>query len=180
MLFRSGQYTSWPINFYNLVKDRLLSDSLTIPQKIGFLARLGTTSAAISAGFYAIGVNPQKFAPWNMARMQGGPYYQLLHDSLAAANGDSRAYARVIKLVTGLVPFAYAGEGLFKAVQAYRDGDMWEAFLHFASSPINLQMYPRRDAPSDVIESALIEAGKSFYPKESGWTNLMGNVTGVR
>jgi hypothetical protein len=100
-MFRSGvgrlfgQYTSWPLNFVSLVGDRMSSNSLTAAQKSMFLARLGTNTGAIALGLHSAGINPQSFAPWNMAMFGPGPYFQLLTDALEAANGNQQSFNRV-------------------------------------------------------------------------------------
>ncbi len=158
-----GQYTSWPLNYWNLIKERMLSDSLTPAQKIAFYARLATVTSAIGTSMHAAGMNPQSFAPWNATTFEGGPYFQLLNDALAAANGDADAYKGVVRAVSSLVPFAYEGEGILRAVQAYQDGDPYEAFLHLASAPVRLSIYPQREIFTDTLESALMGAGVKLY-----------------
>lgn len=158
-----GQYTSWPINFYNLTKERMISDTLTVPEKLGYLARLGATTGAIAYGMYSVGMNPRQFAPWNMMTVGGGPYYQVMNDFLSALNGSEQAYGKMVRTLTNLVPFAYEGEGVMRAVQAMQEGDMYEAFLHICSAPINVDVYPRRDIDPLSIERSLLDAGKKFF-----------------
>lgn len=158
-----GQYTSWPINFYNLVKDRLLSDSLTVQQRAGFFARLGFVTGAIATGLHSAGISPQGFAPWNMMLISGGPYYQLLHDALASANGDQQAYRKLVHGLSSLVPFVYEGEGILKAIQAFQDGQFHEGFLYLASAPVRMDVYPRREVATDRLEKKLLDAGAKFF-----------------
>ena len=158
-----GQYTSWPINFYNLAKERLISDTLTAPEKLAYFARLGTSTGAIAYGMHSVGLNPRQFAPWNMITVGGGPYYQLTNDFLRFLNGDEQAYGRLVRGITSLVPFAYEGEGIMRAVQAMQEGDMYEAFLNIASAPISIDVYPRRKTTTDDIERILLDAGKKFF-----------------
>lgn len=167
-IFRSGfgrffgQYTSWPINFYNLVKERITSDSLTAGQKISFLARLGGITGAIGTGLHMAGLNARNFVPWNMMIFQGGPYYQLMNDMLGMMNGNEDAMRGAVRTLAGLVPFAYEGEGIMRAVQAIQDGDPYEAFLHLLSAPVRTDVYQRREAFSDQIENTLLKAGQAF------------------
>lgn len=158
-----GQYTSWPINFLSLVKERLVTDSLTVGEKVAFLGRLGATTTAIGTALWSVGVNPKSFAPWNMGSVQGGPWFQLLNDSLRAANGDPVAYRTVVRFLTSVAPFAYEGEGIMRAIQAYQDGDPWEAFLHLASAPVRYDLYPRREIVTDRLEQTLMRAGNAYF-----------------
>src|SRR3990172_1969178 len=49
-----GQFGTWPLNFLALVKDRMSTDSLTIPQKIKAIAELGLATWAVAEGFKAV------------------------------------------------------------------------------------------------------------------------------
>ena len=93
----------------------------------------------------------------------GGPYYQIMNDFLSALNGSEQAYGRAVRAITTLVPYAYEGEGIMRAVQAMDEGDMYEAFLHIASAPINTDIYPRRNVDPLNIERGLLDAGKKFF-----------------
>jgi len=157
-----GQYTSWPINFVYLVREQLMSDTLSVVDKAAFMARLAGTTAAVGSAFYAAGVDPKKWAPWNMALFQGGPYYQMFNDFLSVLGGDARAASSLANALSSLVPFAYEGEGILRAVQAIQDGDPYEAFLHFLSAPLRLDRYPRRDIFTDEIEDVISDALQGF------------------
>lgn len=160
-----GQYMSWPTNFYNLLKERMTSDSLTLGEKAGFALRLSGSLASIGAGMYAAGMNPNGFMPQNMIMITGGPYYQLLNDMLAAMDGDNNAARGVARAITSMIPFVYEGEGVHRAVQAFQDNQPWEALMHIASAPIRTDVYPRResfmDNAEEVIYKALSTAGQT-------------------
>jgi hypothetical protein len=157
-----GQYTSWPINFYNLVKERMFSDSLTIPQKIGFLSRLSVNTGAIAVGLHEAGISPNGFYPWNMMTFSGGPYYSMINDLLEGLNGSQDSYNSFVRTFTSIVPFVYEGEGVLKAMKAFQDGDGYEALLHLISAPIRYDIYPRRKVFTDDLEKALQNAGKGI------------------
>lgn len=152
-----GQYTTWPLNYYNLAKNKLMSDSMTAAQKIGFFARLTTVIGAISTSLHAAGLNPATYAPWNAMTFEGGPYFQLLNDMLSTAQGDIGAFKNTVRALTSLIPFGYEGEGIYRAIEAYKDGDPYEAFLHVASAPIRLSAFPRRDSYMDYAENVLVD-----------------------
>jgi len=157
-----GQYTSWPINFLNLTLDRLTNDASTIPQKIGYFARLGAITGGIAYGLYSVGLNPRQWAPWNMMVFQGGPYYQMVDDFMGFLNGKEDRLKSLSRSLASLVPFALEGEGIMRAVQAIEDGNWWEAFMHVMSAPIRQDLYPRRRTPADWVEGKINAAGQTY------------------
>ncbi len=163
-----GQYTSWPINYASMLLERMTSDSISIAEKAKFFGRMALNTTAISYGLWSVGMNPRSWAPWNMGTMQGGPYFQLMNDSLKAAGGDQQAYINVVKFMTSIVPFAYEGEGVLRAIQAYQDGEFWEAAMHLASAPPRYDLYPRRETFVDDIEKKLMGAGNIYFGTIAG------------
>jgi hypothetical protein len=167
-MFRSGimrfpgQYTSWSLNFWNLIKERMMTDSITVPQKIGFTARLAGSTFAISSALYEAGISADKFAPWNMVMLQGGPYYQMMNDALGMLNGDRTGMQGLMRSLSSLVPFSYEGEGILMAVQAFEEGEFYEGVMHLMSMPLRTDIYPRRDVITTDIEKWLVEAGTKF------------------
>lgn len=167
-LFRSGigrlagVYTTWPNNYYNLVKSTVLSDSMTAAEKAGFVARLAGNTALVAGGAYAVGMNPSSFLPWNSAVMAPGPHYQMLNDFAMTLSGDKRAWNRFSADLTSLIPFAATGTSLARGIEAIADGDMHEAFLLLASAPLNYELYPRRSTFADDIIQQIQEAGNKF------------------
>lgn len=157
-----GQYTSWPTNFMNLTVNRLTNDALTLKQKIGYFARLGASTGAIAFGLASAGLNVRQWAPWNMMMLQGGPYYQLIDDMMGFINGDTNALTSLSRTLAGLVPFSLEGQGVLRAVEAIKDGNMHEALLHLMSAPINYDIYPRRSTATDDIAKAIQSAGQKY------------------
>lgn len=159
----AGQYTTWPLGYFNLVKGMLSSDTLGVADKAQILTGLGISAGAIATGAHSAGLSQRTYLPWNMGMMDTGPYFNLLLNTLKSANGDEMAYRDVVDTVSTLVPFVYAGSGLEKGIQALQSGDLYEAFLLFASAPINYELYPRRDSSIDKVRDALVKGGKAYF-----------------
>jgi hypothetical protein len=160
-----GQFGTWPLNFLALLKDRMSTDSLTIPQKIKVVAELSAATWAVAEGFKAIGVNDKSLYPWNQVTFQGGPFYTMMNDMLQAIGGNQQAYVKVTKTITGLVPYAREGTAFFQAIDYMKQGDMWKAFLSFCSAPIQLEPYMQKaDLPLlGEVQDALETGGKLLY-----------------
>ncbi len=140
-----GQFGTWPLNFIALLKDRMSTDSLTIPQKIKVVAELSAATWAVAEGFKAIGINDKSLYPWNQITFEGGPYYSMMNDMLQAIGGDQQAYVRATKAITGLVPYAKEGTACFQGISYMGQGDLWKAFLSFCSAPIVLEPYMQKE-----------------------------------
>lgn len=190
-MFRSGigrlfgQYGTWTVSFYNMMKSMLLSDTATIGQKIGALARLGTSTYAVAGAMHQAGINPNSTAPWNSMVLSGGPYYQLINQGLQAANGDTTSLSHFVKNLISIYPFAYEGDGIERAVQALQDGDIYEAILHVASAPIRTDVYPRRQVYTDTLARDLVRKLTPLVQRDyshdfvSKTANTIYNTTGI-
>lgn len=155
----AGQYTSWPINFAALLKDRIANTAFA-PQSISYLARLSASSAAIAAGVYAAGLNETEWMPWNNLVASPGPYIGLITNTLAAARGDQMAAKKAIDTMVSLLPFAYAGTGLALAAQSMADGDWYAGLMHLLSAPIRTDVSPRNNLKPKELSNWLFQGYK--------------------
>lgn len=158
----AGVYTTWPNNYFNFVKSKLLSDSMTAGEKAGFVARLAGNTALVAGAAYSAGVNPTSFLPWNSAVMAPGPHYQMMTDLALTLTGDRRAWTRFSSNLASLVPFASTGTSLDRGLRALAEGEFHEAFLLMSSSPIRYDLYPRRDSTMDVLLKQIQDQGNKF------------------
>ena len=158
-----GQYTTWPLNFLNFVRSATFSDSMNVVDRVKILTSLGLITTAIAKGAHDAGINPRSFIPWEMGMVGPGPYYKMLNDGILAINGDQRAYANLVDNLTAFLPFVYAGEGIWRAVDAFKDGDLMEGFLLLSSTPIRYDMYPRRETPIDTVKDAMMKGGQKYF-----------------
>lgn len=163
-----GQYTTYPINYLNLLITRLGSDSMTFAQKAQFVAEMGAVTGALVYGAQSVGVNPRHWVPWDVAMFQGGPYYQLLDNTIRFLHGDRNALTSVARDMASMVPFALEAGGLSAAYQAIQDGDWWEAFVHLLDAPVMSGDFPKRVEPTDIIIQKIQAAGQA-YLKAQGY-----------
>lgn len=157
-----GQYTSWPLNYYNFVKSMISADSLTVVDKAQMLGGLGAVTYGLARGAHEAGINPDSFLPWKMGIMSPGPYFQMITDGMQAANGDQNAMNNFINNITSILPFVYEGEGIWKSAQAMQDGDIYEALLHVMSAPVNYDLYPHRSTPVQSVRDAMRKGGQKY------------------
>jgi len=150
-----GQYGVWPLSFMNLIGERLGSDTMTIAQKVGFLARMTAVTGAVTYGLASVGLDPKQFYPWNMLLFSGGPYYSMTNDLIQAASGDRDALRAATTGLKMLIPFSSEGSAVAKALQALNDGDPYEAFLQFVGAPIRLDVFPKRTTGLQITQKEL-------------------------
>lgn len=139
----AGQYTSWPINYYNMVKNRL-RNIRTAPEGALFLARLGGISAITAATLYEMGINPNEWAPWNNMVMSPGPWFKLGVDMLDALRGRQEGAKEVARTLASIVPFSYASYSVVSAVDALGRGKWEEAFIRLMGAPPRSDLYPEK------------------------------------
>lgn len=163
-----GQYTTYPINYANLILTRITSNSMTFGQKAKFLAELSAVTGALVYGAESVGVNPRHWIPWDVAMFQTGPYFQLLNDMGNFLHGDRTALRNVAQGMASMVPFALESGGLSSAYQAMQDGDWWEAFVHLIDAPAVKGAFPKRTEPVDVVVSKIQSLGNA-YLKAQGY-----------
>lgn len=185
-LFRSGlgrlagQFSTWPINYASYIANVMSTGSTSIAQKAQFLTTLTAVSAAVATGLRQAGISSDRFLPWNSVLFQGGPYYQMMNDGLAAINGDQGRWPAFSRALTGLVPFSREGEGVFNAIQSFEDGDMWEGMLHLMSAPIYQDTYPtKQSTPLDAVENRLVTAGLRFFNKKEQLEEKVTSLGGI-
>ena len=173
----AGQYTSWPNNFYNFVTRTMLSDSMSVAQKAAFMARLTAATGLTAQAMHEAGLNAQGYMPMNMMMMSAGPYYQLLDDMVTAVSrGDMQAWQRGVRTIVGLVPFSNETRGVWRAIKAFQDGEMYEGILHLMSAPVNYDVFPQRgSALEDItgIQTSLMEAGNKYIDFKSSTTERL-------
>ena len=169
----AGQFASWPVNFLAYVSEVLRTKTTSTAEKARFLATLGGLSTLTATTFAQMGIRSEEFLPWNMALFQGGPYYQMMNDGLAAINGDGQRWGKFVRALTGLIPFSRAGESVYQAVQSFTEGNMWEGMLHLMSAPIYQDVMERPDIPIDKIEEKLIMAGNKFIEGKKATENYI-------
>lgn len=157
-----GQYTSWPLNYFNFVRSMISADSLTVVDKAQMLGGLGAVTYGLARGANEAGISPDSFLPWKMGIMSPGPYFQMITDGMQAANGDQQSMNSFINNITSILPFVYEGEGIWKSAQALQDGDMYEALLHVMSAPVNYDLYPHRTTPIQAVRDAMNKGGQKY------------------
>lgn len=159
-----GQFATWPMNYLSYIGSMMSNSAASVGERIKFMADLGVVSGAIALGFRSAGIRSERFLPWNSVLFEGGPYYQMMNDGLAALGGDQQRWGDFVKAIVSLVPFSRSGEGVMDAVESFKQGKMWEGMLHLMTAPVVMDRSASRpDSPLDQLANTLNEAGKAFF-----------------
>ena len=177
-----GQYTSWPLNYMNLVGN-IIGPRSGMPaiERVRALATMTAVSGAIGTAMYEAGLNPAGFMPWEMADLAPGPQFSMMINMIKGVGGDRQALFSVIRDLSKYYPFAGEASGLYRAWQAMEDDDWTEALLHMASAPMNYDVYPRRDEIGQPILEKLYKSAAAYSEMKMNGARTFGTISeGVR
>ena len=164
-----GQYTSWPLNFLGLVSEAANPKSgMPVLQRVGFFTQLLGITGGFAAAMHEAGMNPAVFAPWNMGEIGIGPQAELALDMVKGVAGDRDSLFRVVHNLSRFYPFAMAGGGIVRAVQAMQDGEFTEALLHMTAAPMNYDVYPQRPGLTDNQIQAILKSANAYAQFRKG------------
>jgi len=172
-----GQFVNWSNSYIGLIKDIWVTDTMPVASRIRMLAEVGGVAAAIGYGMQAVGINDKSMLPWNMALIQGGPYYTMMNDLLGSiAGGDETRFPAFARALVALIPFSRAQDNVMKAVAALVDRqDPWMALVYLSATPLYVNKYANKiDTPFDVLEKKIMEGGKMYFKGKEQADSLGG------
>jgi hypothetical protein len=173
----AGQYTSWPLNFMQLVSGAISPRSgMPFLDRAKFLGTMTAVTGGLAYGAYEAGLNPANFLPWNMADFGMGPGMQMATDLIDGIGGNQESLFNLIRNFTALVPFAYEGSALWRAYQALEDGDYEEMLLHITSAPLNYDVYPRREPLAQPVLDKLYKEAAAYSQARMNSSDTFGRI----
>lgn len=134
-----GRFGTYPVNFLENVK-RGWRNAPSFGEKLAYGATfVGIHGALYGAYKEVFGVDAKNFLFWQSSSFSGGPYYNILNDSLKAIGGGpdaAQARGRALRNAKWfMVPGGTQIKSLNKAFKRYDEGDMHGFWLNLFSMP---------------------------------------------